>query len=363
MFAYILIYVLAFLFSLCYSKSRDEYAIVVFKLLAFITLFLPIAFRYNIGTDYKSYAHFVKSAIFSDKYTVFEYGWALIIKLIDIFNIDIQFFFIIPAFFTILILFSVVPRTYFGICIPAYISIAYLESFSLVRQAFAASIFLLCAKSFIEKRKVKTLFWFVVAVLFHKSAIFMLPLLFASCFKWKCLNRYSLVFIFLLLCTFFSMFNIASFLMKNILGNSIYAGYVGSMYDKKTEMGTGLGLVLRLIMFCAILFCCSRSAINNESPMLVSRQYVLSCFAVIMLGLSHILAAQIHIFNRIPNLFSPFYVFFLLVLVQSKSKFRKLGLIIVLLILFVLFIKTLQVSSSSLGHGLGIVPYQSVFSR
>ena len=354
---------MSFVFSFLYSKSKDKSSIIIFLTLSFLILFLPLALRAGIGTDYNSYVRIVSSAIAHKNYFPFEIGWTPILWLIAQFDLDIQIFFVIPAFFTILILFVVIPRRHFWMCILAYISIAYLESFSLVRQAFAASIFLLSVRAFYNKHNIKALFWFILSAIFHKSVVFMAPLFFLSLFRWKFLNVYTSVFIFVCSCAFFSIFNVGSFLMQNVLGNSIYAGYIGGGYDKKTEMGSGLGLFLRLVMFAAFLFCIRRSARTNEDSLFISRRYVYTVFSLYMLALSHILAAQIHIFNRIPNLFSPFYVYILLAIVQSKSRYRKIVLIFTLSVLFVLFMKTLQVSSSSLGRGLGIVPYKSIFER
>ena len=360
---FLTIYIMSFVFSFLYSKSKDKSSIIIFLTLSFLILFLPLALRYGIGTDYNSYVQIASSAIAHKKYFSFEIGWAPILWLIAQFDLDIQIFFVIPAFFTILILFVVIPRKYFWLCIPAYISIAYLESFSLVRQSFAASILLLSIRAFYNKKNILALFWFALSVLFHKSVVFMFPLFLLSIFRWKFLNVYTSVFIFVCSCAFFSVFNVASFLMQNVLGNSIYAGYIGGGYDKKTELGSGLGLLLRLVMFAVFLFCIRRSARTNEGSLFISRRYVYTVFSLYMLSAAHILAAQIHIFNRIPNLFSPFYVYVLIAVVQSKSRYRKIVLIFTLSVLFIFFIKTLQVSSSSLGRGLGIVPYKSIFER
>ncbi len=153
MIEYIAIYIFSTVFSFCYAKAKKCSSIAIFATIVFCILFLPLACRYNIGTDYHNYEIAINEYRYGGKFSFpFEYGWFPIVYVIKHWNVSVQYFFIIPAFFSMLILFYVVPRKYFWLCIPAYISVAYLESFSLVRQAFAATIFLLSAKDFIEKK-------------------------------------------------------------------------------------------------------------------------------------------------------------------------------------------------------------------
>lgn len=363
MYVYISIYCLSLFFSFCYSKSKDRNLILFFSMMTFLVIFIPLAFRCNIGTDYKNYVDIISTSLKDSNYNCFEIGWVPILWGIATFNLDIHIFFVLPALLSVLILFVVIPRKVFWVCIPAYISIAYLESYSLVRQNFAGSLFLLSVKAFYERKNIRALLWFIVTVSFHKSFIILVPLFFLSFFSWNVLNGYKKIVIYLLSCIFFSLFDITSFLMKRILVNSIYAGYIGSNYDVKAEMGSGLGILLRLIMIIVLLSFIKRPAENISGNKIVARSYVFTVFALMALACAHILATQIHIFNRIPNLFSPFYVNFILALVYSKSRYKRIALLFVLIALFVLFIKTLLISSSSLGQGLGIIPYSSIFER
>lgn len=354
---YLFITCIASLSAFCYAKSKNPSSVIVFAVIAFSSLFLPLALRYNIGTDYKNYVHHINDYMMYGQFskTRFEIGWLPVILSTKRFGV--QSFFIIPAFFSILILFICIPRKYFYIAVPAYIAVAYPESFSLVRQAFAVAIFLLSAKNYIEKKRIRALFFLGMAVCFHKSSIVLLPLLFLSELQWKIFSPSRNIVLLFGMVLFLRVTNFAAVLMEKVIGNTMYAIYVGGRYDRAAQMGSGLGVLLRVILFSLILFSVRRNCMNGK------RQYVLVSLFVFSLAVGHILATQIHIFNRIPSLFSPLYAYFAVTIASSKSKYRRIALYGFFAILLILFVKTLQVSLSSYTGGLGIVPYKSLLSR
>lgn len=357
MIPYFCFYFLSFLSSFFYAKSQKKSSIIFFCIQTFLLLFLPIAFRYGIGTDYFSYVDLVQKGIQKNDFSTFEIGWAPIIWFIGKTGVSIHTFFIIPAFFSILILFMVIPRKYFYICIPAYMSLAYLESFCVVRQAFAACILLLSVRCFIKEKRIWSCIWLVVAVLFHKSALLFAPLLLLSELKWKLMSRWNNAFFLFVIVIAFMVGNFAFVFMEKVVGNTIYSVYVMSEYNEETKLGSGLGVLLKLLIFLIVLYFSEHK--NREEH----RQYKIVCLSVFSLAAGQILAAQIHIFGRIPNLFSPFYVYFLLSIATSHSKYKKICVSFVLISLFFIFFKNLQVSDSSLKAGLGVVPYRTIFSE
>lgn len=356
---YILVYFSSIVVSFCYAKSRDKSASIVFVLCTFLCLFLPLALRWNIGTDYKSYTRIVEDALRTGIYMKFEIGWIPIIYLIDKFDLDIHVFFLIPALFSVFIILYVVPKKYFHFCIPVYIAIAWIESFSLVRQAFAATVFLLAMKSFLRKNYSGFVFWAAVSFCFHKSIIVLAILMVVATMKWQILGRFInfiMLFGFYIVTRFV---NIGGILMDKVIGITFYANYITSKYNQANNAGSGLGLLIRVTVF--ILFACmpyvASSAQNGRTL------YKVTCVFTFFLAVGHMLAYQVHIFNRIPNLFSPFYIFFIINLSISKSRYRKITLLSIEFLIFLLFIATLINSLSSMQGGLGIVPYQSIFSR
>lgn len=358
-FPYIAFYFFGSFFALCYSKSRDKSASTVFIICTFLCLFLPLALRYNIGTDYENYVRIVGSALRSGIYTPFEIGWTPIIYLIGRFDWDIHVFFLIPALLSTLIVLHVVPKKYFHFCIPLYISIAWIESFSLVRQAFATTLFLLATKSFFKRRYARFVIWAAVSCCFHKSTVVLAVLTVIAAMKWQILGRYVN---FAILSGFYVLtrfINIGKILMEKVIGATFYAYYITSQFNQSNNDGTGLGILVRLVVF--ILFTSVPYAPPNSRERRI--QYNVTCIYIFLLAAGHMLAYQVHIFNRIPNLFSPFYILFAMNLAESKSRYRRIAMPVVVSLVFLLFIVMVKVGLSSNPGGLGITPYQSIFSR
>lgn len=369
---YILVYILASIFSFCYSKSRDKSAIVIFACLTFLTLFLPLALRYGIGTDYENYVRIIDAFVRTGINKSIEIGWTPLLLLIRNFQFDSHFFFVVPAFVSTLIVFLAVPRKYLWFCLPPYVAIYWLESFSLVRQAFAASVFLLALHWFFKKKYLTFLLFALISTILHKSMAIPLILTLLSLLSWRIFTPWANCLILLGFYLLTRLVNVGQIFMETVVGNTPYARYVFSQFNTASEGGSGLGLYLRLVIFLILLIVpfvqYQKIKLRMCSPTTLAaverrREYNLLCLYVLALMAGHVLAYQIHIFNRIPNIFSVFYLFFAYKLMNAKSRYRRLSMLSFQILLFLLFLATLRGAAVSSGGGLGIVPYQSIFSR
>lgn len=372
MIPYILVYFLSTVLSYCYSKSRDKSSTIVFLCLTFLTLFLPLALRYGIGTDYKTYVRIIQDVVTSGINDEIEIGWTPLLLIIRNFHLDSHIFFLFPAFLSTLIAFTIVPRQYLWFCLPSYTAIYWLESFSLVRQAFAASVFLVALHWFFKKKYLAFLVFALLSSLLHKSMFILLILTPLSIFNWRIFTPWTNTIILMTVYLVTRFVNLGQIIMDVIVGNTAYARYITSQFNKESEGGSGLGLYLRLVIFLILLIVpfvpYRKKYLENKNKFSSEfvekrREYNLLCIYIFFLTLGHILAYQIHIFNRIPNIFSVFYLFFAYKLVNAKSRYRKLAMFFFQGLLFLLFLATLRGARISLGGGLGIVPYQSIFSR
>lgn len=374
MLTYVLIYIFSFLFAICYSKSRDKYASLVFKVVTFLLLCLPACLRYKIGTDYASYIRIINRCFRSGHYDVFEAGWIPILWLIKSLKLDTHFFFIIVSTFTYFIVFKYIERPYFYLCIPVYVCTAYLESYNLVRQSFACTVFFLCIMAFQKEKYFRAIFWGVLSFLFHKSTIVLCLLLPLSAMKCTMFSPYKNAFFFLLIYIFFTFINVGEILMEKVAAYTPYAAYVtASEYNRQTEMRTGLGILLRVFILFIFIFMSSRKQdkkriIYGRDRILTEelcheKNYKISCIFVFALLMFSLLGAQIRILGRLVNLLSPFYLLEIQTLAKSESKYKRVCLFVIILIFFALFVATLTSSPSSAKRGLGLVPYQSIFSR
>lgn len=372
MIPYLLAYLFASVFSFCYSKSRDKSTIVIFASLTFLTLFLPLALRYGIGTDYENYVRIIDAFVRTGVNKSIEIGWTPLLLLIRNFQFDSHFFFVVPAFVSTLIIFISVPRKYLWFCLPPYVAIYWLESFSLVRQAFAASVFLLALHWFFKKKYLTFLLFALLSTILHKSMAIPLVLTSLSLLSWRIFAPWTNCLILLGFYLFTRLVNVGQLLMDVVVGNTPYARYVSSQFNKTSEGGSGMGLYLRLVIFLILLivpfvqYRKIRLRICNPATLAAverRREYNLLCLYVLALMAGHVLAYQIHIFNRIPNIFSVFYLFFAYKLMNAKSRYRMVVMGLFQVLLFMLFLATLRGASVSSVGGLGIVPYQSIFSR
>ena len=358
MAVYVVSYFLTSVLAFCYSKSREKFFSLCFLILTFITLFLPLALRYNVGTDYENYTRIAGKILNGHEWYKLEYGYYPIIWLMKRFNLDIQFFFIVPAFFSIFIIFKIVPKKYFWFCIPAYVCVSWIDSFSLVRQCFAAVIFLLAIINHFEAHYFKALLWGIVACLFHSSLVILLLLLPLTLTKWKILNPYFNSVTFFLVCVVIALTPAAKNLMNIIVAKTPYARYMDSVFAEEQKMGTGLGLMLKEFIFILVLFFSSR-----DKSLKRDNRYNLICIFTVVFGISHMLCAQIHIFGRMFHLFDPFYIFMLISIYEGGSRLRKWVIYCIQFSMFVIYYKLLLDSPSTAWGGLGLVPYVSIFSR
>ena len=364
MFPYIVIYVCSGIFALCYSKSKDKSASVIFLLLTFFVLFVPAALRYNIGTDYKNYVRIISNNLPRHRYTSFEVGWIPVLWLMDNLNLPVHAFFVLIDFTILFCLFTVLDKKAFWLCIPIYVSFAYIQSYSLVRQALAATIFLLAVKHWIARKYMLTILFGVISFLFHKSTVFLCVLLILANFKWKLLSRRNNCVLVVIIYLLIDKLKLASLLMDTIVGNTFYSSYIQSSFNMSTE-GSGLGSLFRELLLFVVVIASSRTVNkwNTSNRLPQSRLYTVSILFSLA-GISFfILSTQIHIFNRLPCLIIPFLVITVQCVYRSKYRYRKLALLLLEVGWFFSFVLYIKESLISNPGGLGITPYQSIFSR
>lgn len=365
MFAYILIYLFSLIFAFCYSKSKDKFFSVLFISLTFLVLFLPAAFRYNIGTDYENYTRIIENNFLHHRYNEFEIGWIPVLWFIDYFDLSVHFFFVFTDFTILLCLFYVLEKRSFWCCIPIYVCFAYIQSYSLVRQALAATIFLIAIKKWTQKKYFSCILFSLLSFIFHKSVIILVLLLFLANFKWSFFNRFNNFVIFVFVYVLIDRLQFANILMEKVVGNTFYAAYLTSDYAKVSESSSGLGLLLR--EFLLLIGIIASDKIVNKNVLQIADYHIRLYRLSVLLGFAgisfFIMSSQIHIFNRLPSLIVPFLVLMVQCMNNSKFKYRKIALIIFEFGWFVSFIFYLKNSPSSAAGGLGLTPYQSIFSR
>ena len=355
-------YVCAFtgscLSSLSYSFAKDISLRFISWVCLFSFLFFPLAFRYKIGTDYANYTQILETAFMFGYIPSFEIGWYPIIVFIKFFHLDLQFFFIIPAFFSVLIFLYVVPPKKILFCLPVFFCFSWINSFNIVRQAFASMIFLLSLNCYQKNHFIRALFWGIIAFCFHKSAFLLCFLLIAAHFIRTVKNTYFNVSVFIIIILVFVVGKIGFRLFNAFAGYTPYAVYLNSEFSKQANLGSGLGVLLK--EFILLLFLLSTQDGNDEN---FNKENNIVRIFVFMMGMAIALSAQIRILGRMANLFDAIYVYLIVHMTFASLRLRKIYLIFIFLIASLLFFKTVVGSPSSARSGLGVFPYQSIFSR
>lgn len=360
---YIFIYIFSFIFSFLYSKSKDMYFSEICKISIFFILWIPLAIRCHIGTDYDNYVKFIHQYI---NYGInhFEIGYIPIFNVMKYFNLSDQVFFIFTSFITILSIFLAVDKKYMFIAIPAFMTSLYAFSFSGVRQAMAVALMLLASRKFYEKKYIKFLIIAIVAFFFHKSTLVLIFLLPFSLFQLRFLQRtYAKIFLFILIFILFEVLDVAGFLFNKVVGNTFYAKYLNSKFSQSSEMGSGLGFLLWLLMIFCIQFFSKLDSTTVEKKSSELIFYNMAMIFTFAYEASRIMATKMHIFGRINDLFYASYILMIICLYRSKSKYRKIVLLFLLFASVLQFTTNVKKSLASAPGGLGIVPYQSIFSK
>ncbi|MCS2150039.1 EpsG family protein [Scandinavium manionii] len=358
LYIFLLLASLAFC-SVQYVKSAKPLGI-YFLYSTLFMLFLFSALRYGVGTDYKNYVkiyHEINSSIGTD--ANIEFAFYNIVKFCDYIGADVELMFAIMSAIIIIVFFSAREmRTIWGVF--AFICILYLPSFSLIRQS--AAIGFVCVASFaIINNRVKYAFALtVIGCLFHMSAI--LFILVILCRRIKIgigLGFVTILTIYVLL----SKFNLAQLVLDNeFFRESRYGVYSDSgMFAKQTEMGTGLGVLLKLLP--SFIFLLLSRGYKRSDDKNIDALNILNCLNYIYI-IAILFSIQIHIFNRVVDLFMfvPAVTFVSLNRLGLTRDNEKIWRLIFSILIFLNFVLMIYSNPSTAFGGLGINPYQSILS-
>lgn len=336
------------------------------RLLSFLFTFLVIwimsSLRIDIGTDYVNYITLYERMMSSGYIYDFktEPLYYAVSAVSDLFGGGTVMMFSIMAFMTLLPIYLLKDKTYFSILLFAYICVLFLPSLSLIRQAAAVSFLIPATLSLINGDKKLSLLLVVMASGFHYSALLFIPFIFLRGVKiGPIIGIAGVVFFWLII----DVVNLPQIILTSpLLQQTKYGVYATNMYNESTEMGSGLGVLLKILpSFILIAFASVFGWLNKTSGVIGVRLVILLNYAYI---LSAMLSAKIRIFNRLSDflLFVPIVtVLFLARNIKIRSN-KIIVVSVVCLLLFVNFCLTIYTNRSDNGSGLGIYPYKWILS-
>lgn len=345
------------------EKERTAIGRALCTTIAFFIVFLPAAFRFEIGRDYFSYQRIfnqIADGIYSGD---IESGYYFLNWLVASLGLSYEWLVGLVAFLIYFIAFLSYPKKNRAVFHFFFFVIFYFASFNVLRSALVSSLsFLACMRYMENKRKTQFIVTILFASLFHISALLFIVFPFLN---WRVIKRLlrvkPLVFLSIGIFFFFTA-EIIQFAFQSSLaefmGFSRYSR--NTYYTSETEVRTGLGVLVKLSLLL-LPFCFIKKVeqkfIQNNLLLLV----ILACI------LALILAATITIFSRVEQLFALGYVFAAYIMASSPRIPYRWGIISVY-VLFYLITYNLDIMRGSTNYletcrGRQITPYVSVFNK
>ncbi len=168
---------------------RAQFLDRLFTVGIFVVLFVMMALRFDIGNDYAQYTQTAHEA-FVDGYVVTEIGFNMLVKILywlmggEYYEVVFAVF----AFFTLLFFFKAFKRQSVDFAQTFFLFMTlglYFQTFNTMRYYLALAIALFSMKYVLERDYIKFVFWILVAALFHKSVLLVLPAYWIATFEWK----------------------------------------------------------------------------------------------------------------------------------------------------------------------------------
>ena len=250
-FIYTLCLVLTLYFAHLYEKTQGVNKN-VYLFSSFLIVFLLCSLRFYVGNDYGGYVRIFEDAMF-DRQTYVEPGFYFMNKIFSFSKIGYLYVIALSSFITLFFLFKVMVRNnilFYGIFFMFTAELLIMTN-DQIRQGLAISVFLFAIKFIEEKKPYKyVLSIFLASMMFHFSAIILLPLYFIEKIK---LNR--IVWVIIILITLFLSF---TGVFNNILD---YVLDIFPKYQKYkkiavqlqiSEMGSGLGILYHVVILLPI---------------------------------------------------------------------------------------------------------------
>lgn len=229
--------------------TRQQVCNRIFIISIFTLLFIVSAGRYYVGNDYGEYVGTFAKIHMSRKVSS-ELGFNTVVRAIQILCGYEQFIpvFAVFSFATVAFFLKAIydqaewfPYSFFLFMASGY----YLSSLNTVRYYFALAIAMFAAKYIIQRDYTRFLIWILVAAMFHKTVLLVIPVYWFASKKWK---KIEIAFL-LVLCT--SLLFFKDFYRSIIF--KIYPYYENSVFDTGNTSYSNIIKGLCILVF-ALLF-------------------------------------------------------------------------------------------------------------
>jgi hypothetical protein len=291
---YIIVFLLLVL-SVFIESFGDKISATLFLIVSLVLLLFITSNREGIGTDFYNYKEIYGDITIDNSFSV-EFGF-VILNYIAYYIGGFKVLLFITAFLNLFAIIFVLRRLklHTSLGVLTYYSLFYLNhNFNTVRHGLMTAFVWIALYFYFKRDKIKSIFFYVVSILFHQLAFVFYPLQFLTL---KRINyKYSIILLFILFIVGKSLEN--SFVFLNVF-ISQYSNklnyYLNDYYgDEIVRYQFGLGFFLYLVIYFLIL---------KFEDYFTNRTQIVFFNRLLFLGISMIiLFASISIFSeRIAN--------------------------------------------------------------
>src|SRR5690554_800814 len=362
------ILLLSTLFVWLSEKASTPMQRKVCTLIAFLIVFLPAALRYEIGIDYFSYKIIfenIRDGLDPFWQSKMEPGFYFLNWMVANLGLGFEWLVGLTSLIIFTLFFLTYPKKYKAYYHFLLITLVYFTANNLLRNWLALGFVWLAVFSYLkEPRLFRFLVLIFIGSLFHKSVILFLA--FPLLAKLNIFARNKLAYIFVsLLIIFLALWSdtLIKWLMSGSLSQALgYARYSSGWYAQDTELGSGIGVLIKILFLAYPLLWLNTS--NPRDDFASNKIIILLIWIAII---SIIAAAKISIFHRMAHLFAfVFNLILLWYLLNKKVPFSRVAVWLFLTFMFLTFNKSILDGSTDYMEtcrGARITPYISVFNK
>jgi len=346
------------------EKGKGNLERYFFLGLAFLLVFVPAAFRYELGVDYFSYKLIyenIQNGLDPFVTSKMEPLYYLLNWVAGALGFSFEVFLILVCFLTYAFLFKSYPRDKVYIYHLVLWAVIYFLTFDKLRSMLAGSVLLYSTMSYTIRPKInRYVFWIVVAGFFHKSAFVFLifPMVINRGFIKDFFLIKFIIPLFVILLAIFGREMAQMLLNSSVVEVLGYGRYSESWYSQETKFSSGLG-VMAAVMF--LLYSIVITIAKSES------RHRLLYLVVACTAMSIILAANIDIFRRLKILFIIGYPLAVWVLLNyNRTLLSKVAATMMILLCVFDFNRSIINGSTDFMEtcsSLRITPYVSIFNK
>lgn len=337
-----LVYILfAFIVSvLIWRQNRITWYPINKAAIGVLLIIVFSAFRFDIGYDYGLYYAGIMNYGFNDVVIIhsWEPGHLIFLKICEFFNSPVLYFVQISIFTLSIIFYAIYKYNasswYIGVAV--YMGLYFCNDLSVMRQAFAVSIYLFSYQYMRDQRLLPFCICSIIAFFFHFASIAAFPIYFLFTYVKKNNLFYLIPLGFIAYC------------LKFYLHNTIYGHYI----DEFDSGGGDLTKYAYLII--VLLFALLYAKVKTKDVV------VFKLVVICLIGCIFPFVLGGHLGARVQE----FYLCFMCILVPKIVSFYNIELrkfvFVMFIVLFIAQVYNSHSNASSIGKD-SFVPYQTIF--